>query len=274
VSGPRPGGDGPLLRIEALRVEFPGKDGPTVAVDGVDLGVCAGEAVALVGESGSGKTTVARAVVRLAAPTAGTVAVDGIDVAAAEGADLRRLRRTVQMVFQDPSLSLDFRMSVGAIVAEPLAAMGLPEGDRGGRRAARRRAVAELLEDVGLPAATAEKRPAELSGGGRQRVAIARALAPSPRLLLLDEPVSSLDASIGAQVLGLLADLRARRGLAYLLISHDLAVVREAAGRVAVMEAGRIVEEGETEAVLSAPAHPRTRALRDAAQLLSAPPWG
>ena len=265
-----------LLEARGLSLAFPGTRGapPVRALDGVDLSLDAGEVLGLVGESGCGKSTLARVVTGLRSPDAGWVSIAGIDVAGARGAARRRLRRAVQIVFQDPYLSLNPRLSVGASVAEPLVVHRLPEDvPRRGRPAARRARVAELLEAVGLPAAAAARRPAELSGGGRQRAAIARALALRPRLLVLDEPVSALDPSIGAQVMALLADVRTREGLAYLLISHDLATVRGVAGRVAVMDAGRIVEEGPAERILADPVSDRARALVAAAHILSAPPW-
>jgi peptide/nickel transport system ATP-binding protein len=264
-----------LLEARDLVKVFPGGRGrPAVrAVDGVSIEVRAGEVVGVVGPSGCGKSTLARLLVRLMPATAGTVRLEGNDLGAATGAELLAARRAVQIVFQDPTLSLDPRLSVGSSIAEPLAVHRLPEGPRGARRTARRRRVEELLGTVGLPAGAAGRRPGELSGGERQRVAIARALALEPRILVLDEPVSSLDASVGAQVMELLADLRASRGLAYLLISHDLAVVREAADRVAVMDEGRIVECADAARLYADPRHPRTRELLRAAQLLSPPPW-
>ncbi len=275
----------PLIEAEGLGRRFPARRGhpPVTAVEDVSVTLAAGEVLGLVGASGCGKTTLARMLVRLLAPTAGRVRVDGIDVWSARGEDLARVRRTVQIVFQNPALSLDPRMAVGAIVAEPLAVHGLPEGPRRGRRAARRHRAGELLEAVGLPARTVELRPAELSGGARQRVALARALALEPRALVLDEPISSLDASVGAQVMAVLRRLREERGLAYLLVSHDLAVVGEVADRVAVMSEGRIVEEGPAERIYARPEHERTRELLAAARSLappappqsrSAPPWG
>lgn len=265
-----------LLQAAGLVKVFPGRrrgEDPVRAVDGVDLTIAPGEVVGLVGESGCGKTTLIRLLMRLLPATAGVIRLDGIDLRAARGAELMRARRTVQAVFQDPTLSLDPRMSIGAAIAEPLAVHGIPGGPWRARRAARRARVAELLAAVGLPAGAAPRRPGELSGGERQRVAIARALALEPRLLLLDEPVSSLDVSVGAQVLGLLAELRESRGLAYLLVSHDLAVVRETADRVAVMEEGRIVEAGSADEIYARPRHPRTRELLRAGQWLSPPPW-
>ena len=265
----------PLLRAHDLALTFRGAGSrPAVtALDGVGLAVEGGEVLGLVGESGSGKSTLARVLMGLRRPDRGTVAVGGIDSRTTDPAARAAFRRTIQIVFQDPYLSLNPRLSVGASVAEPLAANGLPEGAGRDRRRARMLRVAKLLEGVGLPAATAARRPGELSGGARQRVAIARALALGPRLLVLDEPISSLDPSIGAQVMALLDELQRRDGLAYILISHDLATVRGVAHRVAVMDAGRIVEEGPVERVLSAPTSARARALVAAAQTLSPPPW-
>jgi peptide/nickel transport system ATP-binding protein len=265
----------PLIEARGLGRSFPARRGypPVAAVDDVDLTLAPGEVLGLVGASGCGKTTLARMLVRLLRPTTGRVTVDGIDVWSARGEELARVRRTVQIVFQDPARSLDPRMGVGSIVAEPLAVHGLPDGPRRGRRAARRRRAGELLEAVGLPARTVERRPAELSGGGRQRVALARALALEPRALVLDEPISSLDASVGAQVMALLRRLREERGLAYLLVSHDLAVVGEVADRVIVMSEGRMVEEGTAERIYDRPEHESTRELLAAAHILSPPPW-
>ncbi len=265
----------PLLAVRGLRYSHPGRRGrpPVAAVDGVDLTIARGEVVALVGESGCGKSTLARLIMGLELPAAGDVLLDGVAVVDERGVDRPRLARAVQIVFQDPYLTLNPRLSVGRSVAEPLLAQGGPEL-RGPRRGpARRRRVGELLEAVGLPASDADRRPDELSGGARQRVAIARALALRPRLLVLDEPVASLDVSIASQVMALLADLRARDGLAYLLISHDLATVGEAAGRIAVMDGGRIVEDGPAARVLSAPASARGQALLASAQALSLAPW-
>ena len=265
----------PLLAVRGLGLAYPSRRGhPAVtAVDGVELAIDAGEVVALVGESGCGKSTLARLIVGLALPQAGQVLLEGSTVVDAVRVDRQRLSRAVQIVFQDPYLSLNPRLSVGRSVAEPLDAQGVLAGSRAQRGRERRRRVAELLEGVGLPASDAGRRPAELSGGARQRVAIARALALRPRLLVLDEPVSSLDASIAAQVMALLAELRARDGLAYLLISHDLATVGEAADRIAVMDGGRIVEDASAARLLSAPRSARGRALLASAQALSLAPW-
>jgi oligopeptide/dipeptide ABC transporter ATP-binding protein len=229
------------------------------AVDGVSFDVGAGETLGLVGESGSGKSTTGRLVLRLEEPTAGTISFEGDDWLALAGAELRRRRRDVQVVFQDPSTSLNPRMRCGAQIAEPLRVQGLASG-----RELRQR-VATLLQEVGLSAETAGRFPSELSGGQRQRVAIARALATRPRFVVCDEPISSLDVSIAAQVLNLLADLRERNGLSYLFISHDLAVVARVSDRIAVMYFGRIIEVGMAAAVLSRPLHPYTAALLSAA---------
>ncbi len=255
-----------LLEIRGLVKHFPVRGGPfgarrgTVrAVDGVDLTVERGAAVALVGESGSGKTTLARCAVRLLAPTAGTVRFAGEDLSALRGAALRHRRRAFQMVFQDPYGSLDPRMRIGRALAEPLAAHGLA------RPAERAERVRELLATVGLEAGAAERLPHEFSGGQRQRIGIARALATGPDLLVADEPVSALDVSVRAQIVNLLADLRRRLGLTLLLIAHDLALVEHVAERVAVLERGRLVEEGPTAAVFSRPGHPATARLIAAA---------
>jgi len=229
------------------------------AVDGVSFDVGRGETLGLVGESGSGKSTIGRLVLRLEEPTKGSVYFEGDDWLALTGEDLRRRRRDVQVVFQDPNTSLNPRMRCGAQVAEPLRVQKLARG-----RDLRER-VASLLQEVGLSAETARRFPSELSGGQRQRVAIARALATRPKFVVCDEPVSSLDVSIAAQVLNLLADLRERSGLSYLFISHDLAVVSRVSDRIAVMYCGRIVEEGSAAALVAHPLHPYTAALLSAA---------
>ncbi len=225
------------------------------AVDGVSLAVDRGETFALVGESGCGKTTVARMVMGLVRPTSGRVLVGGTDTSRLRGTGLLALRRQIQMVFQDPGTALDPRQRAGEAIEEPLVLHGL------GSPAGRRREVGRLLELVGLGERERRCYPHQLSGGQKQRVLIARALALGPRLLVLDEPVSALDVSVRAQILNLLLDLQRELGLGYLFISHDLAVVRRMAGRVAVMHGGRIVEEGPVGAVWSSPAHPYTRAL-------------
>ncbi len=225
------------------------------AVAGVSLRVRRGEAFGLVGESGAGKSTLARLLLGLERPDAGVVVFDGTDITHLSRSRLRPLRRRFQAVFQDPYASLDPYLSVSTIISEPLVAHGL------GDTAARRRRVAELLDLVRLPAEAADRRPNAFSGGERQRIAIARALAPEPDLLILDEPVSSLDVTVQAQVLALLAELRRRLGLTLVLVSHDLAVVRRVCDRVAVMQLGRVVEEGPSTRVLARPDHPYTRRL-------------
>ena len=228
------------------------------ALHGVDLGIARGESFGLVGESGCGKSTLARCLLALERPSAGSVRFMGRDLFALPAGELRALRRHLQIVFQDPYGSLDPRHSVGRIVAEPL---GLLASESRGERRAR---VAEALSAVGLAPGDAEKYPHEFSGGQRQRIAIARALITRPDLIVADEPVSALDVSVQAQVLNLMMDLQARLGLTYLIISHDLSVVRHVTDRVAVMYLGRIVEQGPTAEVFAAPAHPYTRMLLEA----------
>ena len=255
----------PLLEVRGLRRHFVTRRGfprpvtTTIrAVDGIDLDVAPGEAVGIVGESGCGKSTAARAMLRLIEPDAGSIRFAGSDVRAARGRALIALRRQMQMVFQDPYASLNPRRSIGQTLAEPLIVHGLA-----GRRAAWE-AAAALLEEVGLAAALLRRYPHEFSGGQRQRIGIARALALRPSLLVADEPVSALDVSVQAQILLLLRALQARRGLAFVFVSHDLAVVRWFCARVAVMYLGRIVEHGPVDAVFAAPRHPYTRLLRAA----------
>jgi ABC-type microcin C transport system duplicated ATPase subunit YejF len=226
------------------------------AVDDISLVLTAGETLAVVGESGSGKTTLARMLLRLVEPDSGELLVEGQDFLAARGAQLRALRREMQMVFQDPFASLDPRMRVGAIVAEPLE-IHEPRLSRAGRRD---RAV-EILRAVGLAEDALARYPHEFSGGQRQRIGIARALVLRPRLIVADEPVSALDVSVGAQILELLQNLQRDFALTYVLISHSLPVVAQLATRIAVMQAGRIVETGPAEQILRAPAHPYTQSL-------------
>jgi peptide/nickel transport system ATP-binding protein len=235
------------------------------ALDDVSLTLARGESLAVVGESGSGKSTLARTVLALEKPSAGQVRFLGRDVFSLSAAELRALRRHAQMVFQDPYGSLDPRRKIGWIVAEPLDAL---EAVRQGERRSR---IAEALTSVGLKSADADRFPHEFSGGQRQRIAIARALITRPDLIVADEPVSALDVSVQAQVLNLFMDLREKFGLSYLFISHDLAVVRQVADRVVVMRGGKIVEEGETEAVFRAPSHTYTQALLAAVPRIGGP---
>jgi oligopeptide/dipeptide ABC transporter ATP-binding protein len=249
-----------LLQAQGVSTVFPvGRQWlrPQVlkAVDEVSLSVLEGETLALVGESGSGKTTLGRTLLRLVEPTAGSIRFDGVELTTLAPAGLRELRKQMQIVFQDPFASLDPRMSVGQIVAEGLLVHGL------GSAAERALRVAEALALVGLDASLAHRFPHALSGGQRQRVGIARALALKPRFIIADEAVSSLDVSVQAQILQVLAELRTRLGLTMLFITHNLGVVRMIADRVAVMYLGRLVEIGSTADVFARPAHPYTRAL-------------
>jgi peptide/nickel transport system ATP-binding protein len=261
-----PGTD-PLLRVQGLKVHFPIKRGLFIdktvghvrAVDGVDLAIERGSTYGLVGESGCGKSTLGRAILRLVEPTAGEVMFDGTDVASLKGEPLRTMRQRMQMVFQDPLGSLDPRQNVESLLSEPLRAHGLGGGTKG---------IAEkirgLLDAVGLPSAALRRYPHEFSGGQRQRIGIARAIALEPDLLIADEPVSALDVSVQAQVLNLLEELQERLGLTYLVIAHDLAVVRHISDVVGVMYLGSLVEQAPADDLYEQPLHPYTRSLMSA----------
>jgi len=254
----------PILEVAGLVKHFStdrglfGGGAKLHAVDGVDLQIFPGEVLAVVGESGSGKSTLARCILRLIDPTEGRIVFAGQDVLALKGRRLAGFRQQVQPVFQDPFSSIDPRWRVGTSVAEALDAFAI------GTKAERRARVLDLLDRVGLDPSLVGRRPHELSGGQRQRVGIAAALAPSPRLIVADEPVSALDVSVQAQVLNLLADLQRDLRLAILFVAHDLAVVEHISHRVAVMYLGKIVETGPTEAVFRDPRHPYTKALLEA----------
>ena len=256
---------GALLEVRGLRTHFPirrgffGRQvGAVRAVDGVSFHVARGETLGLVGESGSGKTTAGRTILRLIEPTAGQARFDGREIFEMEDDELRRLRRRAQIVFQDPYGSLNPRMTVGDALREVLKVHGLAKGGGASAR------IHELLDTVGLRPMHANRYPHEFSGGQRQRVGIARALSVEPDFIVCDEPVSALDVSVQAQVLNLLQDLQKRLGLAYLFIAHDLGVVEHISDRIAVMYLGRIVELGDSNAVVSSPRHPYTRALLSA----------
>ena len=257
----------PLLQLDGVTKHYPVKKGIVLqrqignvrAVDGISFALMPGETLALVGESGCGKSTTARLAMRLIEPTGGTIRYDGQDVTTASKAGLRKLRREVQIVFQDPYASLNPRMTVAELLAEPMLVHGMGDAD------SRRERVRELLRLVDLAPHHAASYPHEFSGGQRQRIGIARALSASPRLIVCDEPVSALDVSIQAQIVNLLKDLQKDFGLSYLFISHGLAVVKHMADRVAVMYLGEIVEMADKKSLYANPRHPYTQALLAAA---------
>ncbi len=249
----------PLLSVNDLVVEYPTSRGTVHAVSNVSLAVEKGETLGLVGESGCGKSTLGRAILQLRPPTAGRVTFDGVELTTLAPAAMRRMRRRLQLVFQDPIASLNPRRRVGDIVAEPLVIAGLAD------RNARAQRVHDTLAAVGLdPDLVLDRRPHEFSGGQCQRICVARALILEPELIVCDEPVSALDVSIRAQIINLLEDMKARYGLTLLFIAHDLAVVKAVSDRVAVMYLGRICEVGPAETLFADPAHPYTRLLLDA----------
>ncbi len=265
IAAPRPHDTANLVEVDDLKVHFPIRGGifkttkgSVKAIDGVTFEVRRGETLGLVGESGCGKSTIGRAMIRLREPTEGSVRFDGVDLGSLNTGELRAMRRRMQIIFQDPYGSLDPRMTVGSIVSEPIETHRLASGE------AKKDRVAELLRLVGLDPNYVKRYPHEFSGGQRQRIGVARALAVEPEFIVCDEPISALDVSIQAQVLNLLTDLRARLGLTYLFVAHDLSVVKHISDRVAVMYLGKVVELGPPDQLYAAPGHPYTRALLSA----------
>ena len=256
-----------LVSATGIKVHFPitrgiifdKTIGYVYAVDGVDLAIRRGETYGLVGESGCGKSTLGRAILNLEPPTDGRVVFDGVDIASLKGETLRRKRKDIQMVFQDPMSSLDPRQSVESLLIEGMRAHGLVKDNASANKRLR-----QLLSDVGLPAAALQKYPHEFSGGQRQRIGIARALSVEPKLIVADEPVSALDVSVQAQVINLLEALQEEYGLTYLVVAHDLAVVRHISDRIGVMYLGALVEEASADDLYEQPLHPYTRALMSA----------
>ena len=256
-----------LVDVKGVKVHFPIRRGVifdktighVYAVDGVDLQIRQGETYGLVGESGCGKSTLGRAILNLEPPTAGSVHFDGVDIASLKGEELRRKRQDIQMVFQDPMGSLDPRQTVESLLLEGMKAHGLTRDDKqAGQR------LRDLLKAVGLPVAALKKYPHEFSGGQRQRIGIARALSVNPKLIVADEPVSALDVSVQAQVINLLEELQDQFGLTYLVVAHDLAVVRHISDRIGVMYLGALAEEAPAAELYDVPLHPYTRALMSA----------
>ncbi len=264
-TGLRPHDKANLVEVDDLKVHFPIRaglfrtaKGVVKAVDGVTFEVRRGETLGLVGESGCGKSTIGRAMIRLREATEGSVRFDGVDLTTLKSEPLRKMRRRMQIIFQDPYGSLDPRMTVGSIVSEPIETHRLAKGT------AKKERVAELLRLVGLDPKYVQRYPHEFSGGQRQRIGVARALAVEPEFIVCDEPISALDVSIQAQVLNLLTDLRSTLGLTYLFVAHDLSVVKHISDRVAVMYLGKVVEIGPPDELYAAPGHPYTRALLSA----------
>jgi len=269
MPSPSPGRTVPLLEVRDLRMWFPIRGGilnrvqaHVRAVDGVSFDIFPGETLGLVGESGSGKSTIGRSILRLHEPTSGSIRFEGADLLKLDGEELRKRRRDLALVFQDPFASLNPRMRVGEIVTEPLVIHSLIRN-----RKEREAKAVELLAAVGLDAAAVRRYPHEFSGGQRQRIGLARALSTRPKFVVADEPVSALDVSVQAQVINLLADLKQEFGLTYLFVAHDLSVVRHLSDRVAVLYLGKVAELGPSDELYSRPLHPYTVALLSAAPI-------